>query len=162
VQVEEFNSKYVTLLRESGIDLLPGPSMLKDGRPGESKTMIFSPDALPKWLFLPQTRLVHQLREGNANINFYGWGRHFSRLAGFMAPYFAGTNYRPVPTINKRVGGKSGLMIVVDTPVVDNLLTFDEQREAVLQGMRITSDLRGWFLRNKLAIEEWAKVVENL
>jgi hypothetical protein len=162
MQVEQFNSKYVTLLRESGIDLPPGPSMLKDGRPGESKTMIFSPNALPKWPFLPQTRLVHQLREGNANINFYGWGRHFSRLAGFMAPYLVGTGYRPVPTINKRVDGKSGLMIVVDTPAVDNLLGFDEQREAVLQGMRVTAELRKWFLGNKLAIEEWANAVENL
>jgi hypothetical protein len=69
VQIEAFNAKYVALLGESGIDLKPGPSMLKEGRPGESKTMIFAPEALPKWPFLPQTRLVHQLREGNANVN---------------------------------------------------------------------------------------------
>ena len=83
--IEAFNAKYVALLRESGVDLEPGPSMIKEGRPGESKTMIFAPAALPKWACLPQTRLVHQLREGNANINFYGWGGLFTRLASIMA-----------------------------------------------------------------------------
>src|SRR5665213_1263711 len=139
VEIEAFNAKYVGLLKEAGIELKPGPSMLKEGRPGESKTMIFAPEVLPKWPFLPQTRLVHQLREGNANVNFYGWGRHFSHLAALIAPALVGTQYRPVPTVNKRVGGNSGFMIVADTPMVDNLLGFDVQREAILQGMKVTA-----------------------
>jgi hypothetical protein len=162
VQIEAFNVKYVALLREAGIDLEPGPSMLKEGRPGESKTMIFAPEALPNWPFLPQTRLVHQLREGNANVNFYGWGKHFSHLAAVMASALVGTPYRPVPTVNKRVGGNSGLMIVADTPMIDNLLGFDVQREDILKGMKVTSELREWIRSNKRAIEAWAKKVAAL
>lgn len=162
VEIEAFNAKYVALLAEASINLEAGPSMLKEGRPGESKTMIFAPGALPKWPFLPQTRLVHQLREGNANVNFYGWGRHFSYLATLMAPVLVSTPYRPVPTVNKRVGGNSGLMIVADAPMVDNLLGFDEQREAILEGMRVTAGLREWFLSNERAIAAWAKEVAVL
>jgi hypothetical protein len=162
VQIEEFNAQYVGMLQHFGIDLEPGPSMLNEGRPGESKTMIFASAALPKWPFLPQTRLVHQLREGNANINFYGWGGLFTRLAGVMAPDLDGTPYRPVPTVNKRVGGNSGLMLVVDTPPIDNLKSFQEQKDQILEGARITADLRQWFVDHRTAIERWARVVATL
>lgn len=107
--------------------------MLKNA-PAESKTMIFAPSALPKWEFLPQTRLVHQLREGNANICLYGWGAHFSYLASEIATALAGTPYRLVPTINKRAGGRAGLMIVADTPQVDNLADFNAQRPQIEAG----------------------------
>src|SRR5690348_11719337 len=101
--------------------------MLKAGRPGESKTMIFAPEVLPDWEFLPQTRLVHQLREGNANVNFCTWGDHFTALAATVGGDLAGTPYQPVPTINKRTNGRAGLMIVVETPAIDNESGFDAQ-----------------------------------
>jgi hypothetical protein len=160
-EIEAFNARYVGLLEEFSINLEPGPSMLKEGRPGESKTMIFAPAALPKWPSLPQTRLVHQLREGNANINFYGWGELFTRLAGVMAPDLSGTPYRPVPTINKRAGGNSGLMLVVDTPPIDNLKSFEEQLDRILEGAKITSRLREWFVDHKSAIEHWARAAAS-
>ncbi len=156
-EIEAFNAKYVSLLRDFGVRLEPGPSMLKVGRPVESKTMIFAPAALPKWSFLPQTRLVHQLREGNANINFHGWGGLFTRLASVMAADLSGTPYRPVPTVNKRAGGNSGLMLVADTPPIDNLQSFEEQQNRILEGARITGGLRDWFVDNKNAIERWAR-----
>lgn len=136
--------------------------MLKEGPPGESKTMIFAPAALPKWNFLPQTRLVHQLREGNANINFYGWGDHFTHLAQIMANDLFDTPYRLVPTVNKRVGGKSGLMIVVDTPPIDNLSSFDSQEDGIVEGIRRTVALRSWFLSNQAVIERWCKAAAAL
>ena len=104
--------------------------------------MIFAPDALPDWPFLPQTRIVHQLREGNANVNFYGWGDYFTNVAALIAGDLAGTPYRVVPTINKRANGRSGLMLVVDTPPINNLQSFDEQRDAILAGMQATDRLR--------------------
>ena len=153
--VGNFTRAYVAMLGEIGIALPPGPSMLKDA-PAESKTMIFAPSALPKWDFLPQTRLVHQLREGNANICLYGWGDHFSYLAGEMAPALAGTPYRLVPTINKRVGGRAGLMIVADTPQVDNLADFDTQRGQIEVGMRAAAALAKWFSTKRVECEGWA------
>ncbi|WP_145643848.1 hypothetical protein [Neorhizobium alkalisoli] len=79
--IDRFSEKYVAMLREEAIVLEPGSAMLSNGRPGERRTMIFAPNALPKWAFLPQTRLVHQLREANANINLYGWGDFFTEIA---------------------------------------------------------------------------------
>lgn len=159
--VTNFTRAYVAMLDELNIALPPGPSMLKDA-PAESKTMIFAPSALSKWSFLPQTRLVHQLREGNANICLYGWGDHFSHLAGEIAPSLAGTPYRLVPTTNKRVKGRAGLMIVADTPVVDNTTDFDEQRERIEVGMRTTAELARWFETTEAAAEGWARRVELL
>ncbi|GAA4019142.1 hypothetical protein GCM10022280_18590 [Sphingomonas swuensis] len=159
--VGNFTRSYVAMMSELGIVLPPGPSMLKEA-PAESKTMIFAPSALPKWGFLPQTRLVHQLREGNANICLYGWGDHFSRLAADMAPAFAETPYRLVPTVNKRANGRSGLMIVVDTPVIDNLADFDTQRGMIEAGARATAGLAAWFAGKREEIQKWASKVALL
>jgi hypothetical protein len=159
--VSNFTRAYVAMLDELGITLPPGPSMLKEA-PAESKTMIFAPAALPKWDFLPQTRLVHQLREGNANICLYGWGDHFSHLAGEIAPALAGTPYRLVPTINKRASGRAGLMIVVDTPTIDNLAGFDVQREKIETGMRATEGLAAWLTTQRNNCQMWADRVATL
>lgn len=159
VDIDRFSEKYVAMLKAESIALEPGSAMLSNGRPGESRTMIFAPNALPKWAFLPQTRLVHQLREANANINLYGWGDYFTQIAGTMAADLKGTNYRLVPTVNKRVGGRSGIMIVAATPLVDSLAGFDEQRDAVLQGAKITECLRDWFAMNEGIVRNWATLV---
>ena len=157
--IEQFNAKYVALTKKECPALQAGPSMLKEGRPGESKTMIFAPETLPSWGFLPQMRIVHQLREGNANVCFYGWGDHFTALAGAIAADLAGTPYRLVPTINKRVNGKSGLMIVVETPAIDNLSGFDVQRDLILVGMKATASLRAWIWSHQEMIRRWAALV---
>jgi len=159
--IGNFTRAYVALLRELRIALPPGPSMLKDA-PAESKTMIFAPSALPQWDFLPRTRLVHQLREGNANICLYGWGDYFSRLASEIAPALAGTPYRLVPTINKRSNGRAGLMIVIDTPPIDNLADFDAQRERIAEGMRATASLAEWFSHRHSESQLWASRVAAL
>lgn len=160
-QIEQFNAKYVSLLRSKFPLLKPGPSMLKEGRPGESKTMIFAPDALLSWDFLPQVRIVHQLREGNANVNFHGWGDQFVTLAGPMGTDLAGTPYRLVPTANKRANGKSGMMIVVETPRVDNVSGFDIQSDAILAGIEATEGLRAWIWGHKEAVKRWAAIRAN-
>lgn len=160
-EIGNFSAQYVALLRSRRIDLQPGTSMLKAG-PGESKTMIFANGSLPAWPFLPQTRLVHQLREGNANICLYGWGNHFSRLAGVIGPDLDGTPYRVVPTINKRANGNSGLMIVCDTPKIDNLASFSDQEASVVVGMEATLALKLWFSNARASVQRWAQVVPKI
>ena len=157
--IERFNAKYFALAAQSFPMLKPGPSMLKEGRPGESKTMIFAPEALPDWEFLPQVRIVHQLREGNANVNFYTWGNYFTALAATVAADLARTPYRPVSTYNKRTNGRSSLMIVVGTPPIDNETGFDAQRENILAGMKATDELRAWIWSHQSVVERWAAIV---
>lgn len=160
VAIERFNAKYVETCRQICPDLKPGPSMLKEGRPGESKTMIFAADALPRWSFLPQMRLVHQLREGNANLCFYTWGNLFTTLAGPIGRDLAGTPYRIVPAVNKRPNGKAGLMIVADTPPIDNEQAFDQQRDAIVAGIVAVDALRSWLLSHREKVEGWAQIAE--
>ena len=105
--IADFNKAYVALLRERFPNLMPGPAMMKDASPGESVTMIFAPGTLPAWLFLPQMRLVHQLREANANLCFYGWGDHFGDLAQPLGALIRGTGFKLQPTINRRKNGNA-------------------------------------------------------
>lgn len=153
-----FSNRYVAILKELGSPLIPGPSMRKDSG-AESVTMIFAPKTLPKWPFLPQMRIVHQLREANANINFYTWGDYFPALAQAMAPALQGTDFRLVPTANKRRGGRSGLMVVAETPKVDQFADFDQQREAIVQGIKATEELRNWLLDHRADVEVWSRIV---
>ena len=155
-----FSRRYVALLEESRSLLVPGPSMLKDSG-AESVTMIFAPETLPRWPFLPQMRIVHQLREANANINFYGWGDHFAQLAQEMAPVLRGTNYRLVPTGNKRRNGRSGLMVVAETPRIDQFGDFDEQTDAIRAGIAATEGLRAWLIAHKSEVESWSQVLKD-
>jgi hypothetical protein len=104
-------------------------------------------------------RIVHQLREGNANVNLYTWGNHFTALAATVAADLARTPYRPVPTNNKRTHGRSGLMIVVGTPPIDNETGFDAQRENILAGMKATDELRAWIWSHQNVVESWAAIV---
>ncbi len=156
-----FSDHYFALLKELESPLIPGPSMKKDSG-AESVTMIFAPKTLPKWPFLPQMRIVHQLREANANINLYTWGDYFSHLAQAMAPALQGTDFRLVPTLNKRRGGRSGLMIVAETPKVNQFADFDQQREAVTQGIRATEKLRDWFMDHRTDAEAWSRIVAQM
>ena len=107
-------------------------------------------------------RIVHQLREGNVNVNFYGWGDWFTSVAAQIATDLSGTPYRPIPTINKRPGGRSGLMLVTNTPPVDNITTpFEVQREAILTGMEAAERLRAWVWSKRSVIEQWTALIER-
>lgn len=154
----QFTKRYVALAREIAPELVPGPSMLRESA-ADSVTMIFAPETLPKWPFLPQMRIVHQLREANANINFYTWGDHFNELAARISADLAGTDIRAIPSVNKRKGGRAGLMLVVPTPALDHFIPFEDQIEAVHQGIVATRTLRDWFVHNQNAVRAWAALV---
>lgn len=159
--VADFNASYLSIMRDEKLKIVAGPNMLKTGRPSESKTMIFDRTNLPNWPFLPQMRLVHQLREGNANLNFYTWGDHFSQLAAQVAIDTAGTGWRPVPTTNKRAGGSASLMLVADTPLIDNLRPLKDQRNAIIQGLQSVSALKDWLWNNRAKVEAWSRLTRS-
>ncbi|WP_136686026.1 hypothetical protein [Falsirhodobacter xinxiangensis] len=153
-----FTERYVALLRAEAPELVPGPSMLRESA-AESVTMIFGPETLPRWSFLPKMRIVHQLREANANINFYGWGDHFNALVGPVSMELATSGIRAIPTVNKRKEGRSGLMLVVDTPPVSHFEDFDSQIDAIRQGISETRRLRAWLMARKDVVARWAALI---
>lgn len=156
-----FSSPYVELVGNLAPRLIPGPSMLRESA-AESVTMIFAPSTLPKWHFLPNTRLVHQLRAANANINFYRWGDYFEELADEMEPSLQGTGFRLVPSVNKRPNGRSGLMVMADTPQVDQMGDFEAQSEAIKTGIVETERLLDWFIASQKKLERCSKIVSEL
>jgi hypothetical protein len=121
--------------------------------------MIFGPESLPKWPFLPQMRIVRQLREANANINFYAWGDHFNELAARISADLAGTGIRAIPSVNKRKNGRAGLMLMVPTPALDHFIPFDDQTVAVREGIAATRALRTWFVSHQDEVRGWAAMV---
>ena len=123
--------------------------------------MIFGLGTLPEWEFLPQMRLVHQLREGNVNVNFYGWGDFFSELAGQIGSDLRGTGFKIVPTVNKRKNGRAGLMLFSITPVVTNARSLAEQQVDVVSGMVAAERLRSWIWANKAVIACWAEIISQ-
>jgi hypothetical protein len=151
--IGDFNERYVALLHQKYPKLVPGPAMLKPATPGESVTMIFGPRTLPAWPFLPQMRLVHQLREANANLCFYGWGNQFIELAEPLAALTKGLGYKLQPTINRRKSGRSGLRVITATEAVDNQQAFDQQVPAILDGMAKADALRLWLGANRSGVE---------
>lgn len=157
--IADFNSAYVDLCRRDFPHLKPGPAMLKTGSPGESVTMIFAPETLPKWPHLPQMRLVHQLREANANLSFYGWGDHFADLVAPLSVALKGSGFRIIPTVNKRKGGRSGLMIFAMSPAVSNQRPFAEQQDAIVEGLQQAEALREWLTGNRALTERLSTVV---
>jgi len=154
----QFTERYVALAKKIAPELIPGPSMLRESA-ADSVTMIFAPETLPKWPFLPQMRIVHQLREANANISFYTWGDYFNALAAKVSADLSGTAMRAIPTVNKRKGGRSGMMLVVLTPQVDHFRPFEEQIEAVREGILATRALHAWFLAHRDVVRSWAALV---
>jgi hypothetical protein len=76
-----------------------------------------------------------------------------------MASDLTGTPYRLVPTINKRVNGNAGLMIVVETPHIDNLSGFAAQEDKLRVGMAAVDRLRAWIWANPRVIQRWASLI---
>jgi len=114
---------------------------------------------LLKSSFLPQIRFVHQLREANATITFYTRGDHFNELAARVSADLTYTGFRPVPSVTKRKGGLAGLKLVSETSALDHFRPFEEQAEAVQEGIRITRDLRDWFVAQQDTVRRWAPLV---
>lgn len=120
--------------------------------------MIFAPESLPIWPFLPQMRIVHQLKKGNANINFYGWGEYFAALQNMIIHDLEGTGFRLVRVVNRRANGKAGLIISTETPKIDLLGAFDPQEDAIRRGIKAALRLQEWFLANQHTISKWAEI----
>lgn len=152
-----FSERYVALLQELAPALVPGPSMLRESA-AESVTMIFAPETLPNWPFLPRMRIVHQLRDANANLNFYGWGDAWDQLSETIDAALENSGFRAVPAVNRRRNGGSSLKIVAETPKVDQFGDFGAQIDAIQEGIRATEALRRWLLERQGDIRSWAEI----
>jgi hypothetical protein len=159
--IDDFNARYIATMKEHGFNLKPGPKMLKSGRPRDSRTMIFDRAVLPDWPFLPRLRLVHQLSEGAAKVNFFGWGNQFSKLATQISIDIEGTGWHIAPTKNSKLGGGTSLSLIAETTFINNLRPFEDQIDAVLEGLNAVNALKDWLWSNQAKVEAWSILAQT-
>lgn len=154
---EYFLPGYLEILAAVAPEALPGVGM-RDHRPGAgTEMMIFSPDALPDWPFLPQMRLAHHLREGFASIMLYGWGARLGDVATVMEPALSRTPFRLALYSGRRREARPGLMILAETRPVDPSRPAASQREAIAAAVSRLDLLRRWFAGHRAAARYWAE-----
>lgn len=166
--VGDFNARYVALLAEVAPEIHPGSSMKKPANPRESTSMIF--DQSRTLSELPETirprRFAHELGRGSnrrANyvaVTFPGWGVALpdmqSRLEADMVDLGADLSAKK-PT---KTRPNPGLVLSVPTEPVDNQADFDEQIEAIEDGIAVASELRRWLLQNQDILFKWKRLVD--
>ncbi len=121
--------------------------------------LIFDPDTLPRWSFMPAVRMAHHLREGIASILIHDWGEDIEGLASVMQPAMDGTRYHLTLAPGRFPGAKPGVMIVAETPPLDPSGAFEGQRRAALRCVSEIDALRGWFAGRMGVARYWPDFV---
>jgi hypothetical protein len=121
--------------------------------------LVFDPDTLPRWSFMPAVRLAHHLREGIASILIHDWGEDIDGLAQVMQPAMDGTRYNLTLAPGRFPGAKPGVMLVAETPPLDPAAPFEGQRRAALRCVTENDALRGWFTGRKGVARYWSDFV---
>ncbi len=121
-------------------------------------TLAFDAATLPRWPYMPPTRLALHLREGLASILIEDWGEDIEGLAAVMAPALDGTPY----TLSAREAGRGrppGALILADAPPLDPDAPFDAQRRAARRCIAEADALRAWFVSRRGVARYWADFV---
>ncbi|WP_333833310.1 hypothetical protein [Rubrimonas sp.] len=121
--------------------------------------LAFDVAALPRWPFMPTVRLAHHVREGFASILIHDWGADLEGLAGVMEPALDGTPYSLALAPSRLPGGKPGVLILAETPVLDPDRPFAAQRRDARTCIRAIDGLRGWFAARKSVVSYWSDFI---
>ncbi|SHF92166.1 PD-(D/E)XK nuclease superfamily protein [Loktanella atrilutea] len=167
--VGDFNARYVILMAKLAPEILPGPSMLKPANPRESTSMIFNEKASFQTLTqdIRPRRFAHELGRGSnrrANyvaVTFGGWGfalneirdrlEHDSLELGAEFSADKPTKVRPNP----------GLKLSIATEPIDNQGSFEDQVEAIEDGIAVARELRRWLCDNQTTLLQWREIVDD-
>jgi hypothetical protein len=154
---DAFWTRYVALVADRAPTLgIEEARMAQDTARG---MLVFDPDTLPRWSFMPVVRLAHHLREGIASILIHDWGEDIDGLAQVMQPAMDGTRYHLTLAPGRFPGAKPGVMIVAETPALDPSAPFDGQRRAAMRCVAEIDALRGWFASRKGVARYWSDFV---
>lgn len=124
-----------------------------------SGMLIFDPDTLPRWPFMPTVRLAHHLREGVVSILIHDWGEDIEGLASVMQPALDGTRYHLTLAPGRYPGAKPGAMIVAETPVLEPASPFEAQRRPAARCVAEIESMRVWFSGRKGVARYWSDFV---
>lgn len=172
IEVGSFDEQYVSLCHNLAPMLIPGKKMLSPASPHGSNSMIFDQKEMfdGKNVSITPRRFVHELGKGThdeprthyAALTIAGWGNYLNELQDEFENDLQGSPYSlkaKKPTRNRQT---QGLVLFAPTPPVFHLEGFNEQRDAIEQGILITDELRNWFLINQLIFQKWSKQIQEL
>jgi hypothetical protein len=167
--VGDFNARYVTLLSELAPEILPGPSMLKPANPRESTSMIFNEKASFPALTrdIRPRRFAHELGRGSnrrANyvaVTFGGWGFALDAIRDRLE--HDGLEIGAEFTADKptKVRPNPGLKLAIATEPVDNQGSFEDQIEAIEDGIAVAREMRRWLSDNQGTLLEWRQLIDD-
>jgi hypothetical protein len=153
---EDFIHGYLALLPAIDVDLAAHPNLLDTRCDPRNPMVVFAPEALPRWPFLPQLRLAHHLREGMVSLAFAGWGAFFGEMAQVMEPALARTPFHLA--VSQVEQGPPALMIIDETAHL-SLNRAPEDQEASIRTAVLAADrLRRWLAGQRSAARYWAEI----
>jgi hypothetical protein len=152
---ERFRIEYLALLEELAPSLPP-----PDVAPPVLDVIEFGRDALPRWPFMPEARLVQHLRRGAASIRLPGWGADVDGLAHVMEPALRGTDLLLSAGPPRPDDGPPDALVVACAPRLDPARPIDEQFDAARDAALILRDLARWYESRRAAARYWAEFAD--
>jgi hypothetical protein len=153
---EDFIRGYLSLMPSIDVDLAPHPNLLDTRCDPRNPMVVFAPDALPHWPFLPQMRLAHHLREGVVSLAFGGWGAFFNEMAQVMDPALTRT---PFHLAQSAAEHQPPALLIIDETAHLSLNRAPEDQEASIRTAVLAADrLRRWFAGQRAAARYWAEI----
>jgi hypothetical protein len=153
---EDFIRGYLALMPAIDVDLPVHPHLLDTRCDPRNPMVVFAPEVLPNWPFLPQMRLAHHLREGVVSLAFGGWGAFFNEMVQVMDPALTRTPFHLA--LGSGEHEPPALMIIDETAHL-SLTRPPEDQEASIRAAVLAADrLRRWFAGQRAAARYWAEI----
>lgn len=154
--VDEFLLDYADIMAREFPDMPAGARLIEGPAPARQPLIVFPPDALPRWPFLPPLRLAHHLGQGAVSLSFEGWGPSLPDLAQLMEPVLTRTPYYLALGPKTAERPRPALMLVEDVVPIDVGRPVAQQVPSILAGLNAVDSLCRWFESQRAAVRYWS------
>ena len=154
--VEDFMLDYADIIERELPGFPAGAVMVEGPEPARQPLIVFPPDALPRWPFLPALRLAHHPAQGAISLAFEGWGPSLPDLAQLMEPVLSRTPYYLALGPKSAEQSRPSLMLVEDVVPVDVSRPVGQQIPSILACLNAADTLRRWFEGQRAAVRYWS------
>ena len=154
--VDDFLADYAELLERELPDFPAGAAWVEAADATGRPLIVFPPDALPRWPFLPQLRLAHHPGQGAVSLAFEGWGPSLPDLAQLMEPVLTRTPYYLALGPKTAEQPRPSLLLVEDVVPVDVTRPVAQQVPSILACLSAVDTLRRWFTGQRAAVRYWS------
>ena len=160
--VEDFMHDYADVIERDLPGFPPGARMVEGPEPARHPLIVFPPESLPRWPFLPGIRLAHHPAQGAVSLAFEGWGQSLRDLAQLMEPVLTRTPYYLALGAKTGESLRPALMLVEDVVPVDVSRPVAEQMPSILACLNAVDTLRRWFEGQRAAVRYWSDLAGTI